>query len=345
MNRNINKNLLRRILIHVFFWMVFFSLLFFMVGTDRFDKKIFFIDVPIILFYSYITAYYLIPEFLAKRKFVSFVLLMIGLSLFLSFVRLKNYDFLYYSMYISDVANGEEKITFPRLVLNAKDFSFGLMIFLAVKYTREWIFAEKELTVYKNELLESELNLVNLQIDPHFLFNTLNNIYSLSVARSERTIDALRKVWGLIDYVLNQSGYKLIEMDKEIKLIQDYVDLERLRYGERLEFEMKINGELKDYRIPPLLLFPLVQNCFRFGTAGDPDHPWIKIIVKEERDTISFITINSFRDDPVESSNPDLHKEVTQKMKNKLDVLLPGRYKLRTEKKQNEFYVKLELLY
>lgn len=330
---------------HVLFWSVFFSIILFFAGYEAVNRNFFLIDLPITLIYTYVSAYLFIPFFMARKRYVILVLLLIIFSLFLSYLRLTNYNYYYYSMFAPKLAESASAVTFSMLILNSKDFSFGLFIFLAVKYTLHWFKFEKSKIEVENEQLESEIRLMKTQIDHHFLFNTLNNIYSLSVTEPDKTRYAVKKLWGLLDFLVNQAKFKEIRIEKELKLISDYVELERLRYGERLDFEFRIERNLKDYRIPPLILYPLIENCFKHGSSLDPGNPWIKIEVKEMEDRIRFRAMNSKKHSR-ENELDRIHKTRTlDRIRKRLEYQLQGRFKLRIEDETDRYTVLLDILY
>ncbi|MGC9344605.1 MAG: hypothetical protein ACP5E3_18005, partial [Bacteroidales bacterium] len=139
--------------------------------------------------------------------------------------------------------------------------------------------------------------------------------------------------------------FKEIRIDRELKLISDYVELERLRYGDRLDFEFKIERELKDYRIPPLVLYPFIENCFKHGSALDPGNPWIKIDISEMDDRIRFTARNSKKANSASQNEKNENLNTIERIKKRLNYQLPGRHKLKIDDKQDEYSVQLDILY
>lgn len=333
----------QRILKHIVFWLGFLVLLLLLSGTQNLNKDFWLIDLPILFAYVYGTSYIILPYFLKRKNYIFLILSFLIFSFFLSYLRLKNYDFFYYSMFAPGPIKVQTEISLSGLLLNAKDFSFALFVFLAVKYTRNWLKFEKNKMEIENKQLESEIELIKTQVDQHFLFNTLNNIYSLSVTDPDGTRDAIKKLWGLLDFLIHDIDHEEIRIDKELKLISDYVDLERLRYGERLAFDFHIDENLKDYRIPPLIMYPFIENCFKHGSALDPGHPWIKISIVETDNRIRFIARNSRGEEARESLHEREISTTLERIKKRLDYYLPGRYKLQTYVKGNEISVQLDI--
>ena len=337
----VNSNI-KRFLYHLLYWVGFFLALFSFTGYTAININFLSIDLPITIFYSYFTAYILIPYFFSKSQYFYFLLVLFALSLILSYIRLSNYNYLYYSIYTKDLENAATKISFPLLILNAKDFSFGLLIFLAVKFTKNWITAEKDQLDFDKEKRESEFRLLKSQIDPHFLFNTLNNLYSLSVVDPQRTSGIIRKFWGIMDFLVGESHANEIPIEKELKLISDYVELERIRYSDRLYFELNVTGDISHIVIPPLVFFPLVENCFKHGSSNDPGQPWIKLYLEEIKDGLRFTAANSVYNGKGihdKKNNPAVSKEIQERLKN----LLPGKHRLKVEQMKGMYFVKLDV--
>jgi len=198
---------LYRILRHIFFWAVFFAVIIYFTGGKAMNPNFLLVDVPVTLFYVYASAYLIIPYFLEKGRYLLLVASLVVFSLILSYIRLTNYDYFYYSIFSPGLSEGAGRISLALLLLNSKDFSFGLFIFLSVKYILRWLKIEKSKVEIENEQIESEIRLMKTQVDHHFLFNTLNNIYSLSVTEPSRTKSAVKKLWGLLDFLVNQANY------------------------------------------------------------------------------------------------------------------------------------------
>lgn len=334
-----------RIIKHIIYWLCFFTALFVFMGFEALNKNFLIIDLPVTLFYSYFIAYFIIPYFLRKGQIIVLLLSIVIISLLLSFIRLSNYDYVYYALFSSSLSNHPQQLSFPLLVLNAKDFSLGLLLFLSVKYTNAWIHSDNKLIRIEKEQLVTEMKLIKTQVDPHFLFNTMNNFYSLSVSKNKQIQSKIGKMWGLMDFMVTETHFKEIKLTKEIKLIQDYIDLEKLRYGKRLNLSFVISGELEDYRIPPLILYPFIENCFKHGCAPDPGNSWLEIKIEELKDKIRFTIINSITENSdTKLKNKDENGGI-ENIRNRLNYQLSDRFNLDIENRVTEFYVKLEIFY
>lgn len=153
---------------------------------------------------------------------------------------------------------------------------------------------EKErIAKLSSERNKIELNFLKAQLHPHFLFNTLNNIYALSVQESPKTHEMVNKLYRMVDYMSEKSREEDSTLEKEIALIKDYIDLEKLRYDSRLDVEVNIKIESPDLIITPLIFLSLVENAFKHGASSDLAQPWIKINLRENKGSVICKVSNS----------------------------------------------------
>ncbi|MFC0780932.1 sensor histidine kinase [Flavobacterium sp. HJSW_4] len=150
---------------------------------------------------------------------------------------------------------------------------------------------------FSTELLrqkaELELKALKTQLKPHFLFNTLNNIYSLSIIDPEKTSESISRLSNILDYILYKGQIKLIKIDDEMKVINDYIELEKIRYDERLQ--LKIEEKIGSQNlVPPLLFLSLVENAFKHGAGNILGEIYIAISVETDLEKSTFRIENSF---------------------------------------------------
>lgn len=166
----------------------------------------------------------------------------------------------------------------------------------AIKITIDWISTSKRAARLEKERLEAELRFLRSQISPHFFFNTLNNIYSLSLEQSKKTPETVLKLSELMRYLLYETKHKKQALDKELQCIKNYLDLERLRHGQRVNIDMNVKGNIKGRKVPPMLFIPFIENAFKHGTGkniGDVD---IQIMFLIKQSQIYFYISNTLPD-------------------------------------------------
>jgi two-component system LytT family sensor kinase len=187
------------------------------------------------------------------------------------------------------------------IVLLYMMFASGLMI--AIKSVRNQLAAKEREKNLVKEKLETELKFLRNQINPHFLFNTLNNIYGLARKKSDKTPEVIMKLSELLSYMLYESGKEVITIAEEIKILDDYIDLEKIRYNERLsvEFEREIDNLAQP--VSPLLLLPLVENAFKHGVSETRFDSLVKINMKLKNDALQFCIENTIENGKIKNGN------------------------------------------
>jgi sensor histidine kinase YesM len=164
---------------------------------------------------------------------------------------------------------------------------------VAIKLLKRWYLKQKETEQLVREKINAELQLLKAQVHPHFLFNTLNNIYSFILNGSDKAPEMIKKLSSLLHYILNDCNRQYVLLDKELSMIQDYIALEQIRYGDRLNLSLHLQGSAKDKMISPLLLIPFVENSFKHGTSRMLTHPWIRLDIHIEKDFLEFKLTNN----------------------------------------------------
>jgi LytS/YehU family sensor histidine kinase len=143
------------------------------------------------------------------------------------------------------------------------------------------------------EKQQAELNYLKSQTNPHFLFNTLNNIYSLSKDKSDLAPESILRLSKILRFMLYEAGGKYIAIEQELKIIGDYIALEQLRYDESLRINFSNDIEDMKQALPPLLLIPLVENAFKHGVSETRNHPFIDIHLSVNKRQLAFLVKNS----------------------------------------------------
>lgn len=139
-----------------------------------------------------------------------------------------------------------------------------------------------------------DLELFKMLLQPHFLFNSLNNLYALSVKQSDRTSDAIAGLSELLEKVVYYSQLEKITLSKEVELIKDYIKLEKIWLGEtNFILDLQISGDLESVDVPPLVLYTFVENCFKHGVRKCTGNAWVTIHIEVRKDSLFFNTRNS----------------------------------------------------
>lgn len=205
---------------------------------------------------------------------------------------------------------------------------FSLAIELTFELFRQ-ILSRQEIEAEKNK---AELALYKAQINPHFLFNTLNTLYALVLSGSDKTESAFVKFSGILRYMYSQSGSELIPAERELDYIRQYVDLQKLRLNRHTQVNLAIDMADKQVLIPPMILITFVENVFKYGTSSDTDCTvYIHICVDEDR--LLLETENA-----VMRRREDGNQGIgIANCRKRLELLYPGRYELRVGESDNQY--------
>ncbi|MEP3388161.1 MAG: histidine kinase [Reichenbachiella sp.] len=256
---------------HVLFWLGYLIIKIFIVEFFREDFGVVLlvelISLPLKMFLVYALIFFLIPRYLLNKRYFEFSVWLVALVVFAAFTRRVMDIYITYpiSMLYFDKADFWDLGTaFRNLVFVYPVVGLGTAIYLM----SHWIKDYQMRTQLQQEKLQTELKYLKAQVHPHFLFNTINNIYSLSLDQSPKTSQALLELSDLLSYMLYECNVDRISLKKEIELIENYINLEKLRYSERLDLQFQVEGNLHEVTVAPLILLPFVDNCFKHG-AGD----------------------------------------------------------------------------
>lgn len=290
--------------------------------------------LPFVMIATYATIYAILPFYLKKRKVVFTVFLEVALIFLVTLgerISLRMLNSLPVSW------NSLFGVTFLYLMLET---NFMVAIAFAIKIIKKWFIQQKEKHEIEKQHLKSELNLLKAQLHPHFLFNTLNNLYALSMEKSGKTSEGIAKISDLLRTVLYECNDAEIDLKKEIQLIQNYIDLEKLRYDQRLSINLEVLGEIENHKIAPMLFFTFVENCFKHGSRTDPDKPFIFIKITVSKHEIQFFAENSKPQKKKEKQDDRVGIGLNN-VKKRLELIYEENYKLKIEENEKTFHVKL----
>jgi LytS/YehU family sensor histidine kinase len=190
------------------------------------------------------------------------------------------------------------------------------------------------------KLKESELKLLKGQIQPHFLFNTLNNLYLLALEKSDKTPDLVLRLSEMLSYITYDCSVEKISLDKEIEFINSFIELERIRF-ETCDISMKISGNTHNIQIAPMILHTFIDNSFKHGAEKDTGDPWIKISLDLKDNVLVFTVINSTRKE--ENSAVKVHGIGVANATKRLNLIYPDRHELVIKNSDTRYSVFLRI--
>ncbi|GAB4014764.1 hypothetical protein GCM10028773_02450 [Spirosoma koreense] len=213
----------------------------------------------------------------------------------------------------------------------------------AIKLAKIWYLKQQAYEQIDREKLQAELQLLKSQIHPHFLFNTLNNLYGLTLQKSDHSPSVVVKLSELLRYMLYECNASEVLLLQEIEFMRNYIGLEQLRYGDRLDMSVSISGEYEDKLVAPLLLVPFLENAFKHGTSEQLEQAWMHVDLSVQGSTLKFKVINSRESTPSDAPTPYMGGIGLQNVKKRLQLLYADRYDLRITAEAETFMITLTL--
>ncbi len=249
-----------------------------------------FFHVPLVVL-VYLNLRLLVPYFLKKKKY-----------LYYTFLAFANIGLVYlihelvFEIILPILPTEYYMVSFTDLSVLISIFLIYTGLTSLLTLSKSWY----QLQQLEKEKLETELNSLKAQINPHFLFNSLNSIYSLALSKDERTPKLVLELSSIMKYMLYEVSEDLTPLQKEVEMLKDYIHLQKIRSDDSAQIQFEITGELTDKLIPPLLLFPLVENAFKHGVMGASDSSFVKIRLGVNNDIRFSIKNNQGSIDDVE---------------------------------------------
>lgn len=340
----LGKLIEKRWLHHLLFWIVLvvpFSLV--LGGQPQYSYAQAFRDVILqALAYAimvYINLQVLIPRYLQQRKFGAyFGLLFVFLALTIPIHSMADY---YSDFNASRRMNGTIDYT-ELLFLSFINMAVMLSLTTALKFAKKWFVHQREHQTLEREKLQAELKYLKAQINPHFLFNTLNNLYSLTLKKSDQAPEMVLKLSEMMRYMLYHSNERKVPIEKEIEYMKNYIDLEKIRQLDKTEIKFEVDEALYGNSIAPLLLIPFLENSFKHGVNNNTEPSWVNIIMKKSCGNMDLVIENS-KPTKVAKLNGKDHGIGLVNVKRRLDLLYPDRYNLKIEDTPTHYRTELNL--
>jgi LytS/YehU family sensor histidine kinase len=315
-------------------------------GMDSFISKfrITFINAIFFFGYAYITIFLLVPEFLLTKKIVWFILLFALIGVALSALKLVVSNHIFYSTIAPENIERYGLMELRFIVVNTKDMTFIVALFCVAKYVKDYLYAESIRKKLEIQNKAAQAKLIQSQFDPHFLFNTINNMYALSLLNPLKTKEVIHRIKIVLRYIIEEIQKDFVDLKDELLLVENYIQLEKLRYGKRLKIEYNFEDKSEHLKVPPMVLFFLVENCFKHGSSLDAGTPWIKIGVNTKDKRIFLTTENSKPQGIVKNSEKEKNKYDLKDLRKRLGIIYNNEgFNLKIDNLEKSFKVQLEL--
>ncbi len=336
---------MKRILKHTAFWIgvfVFYTCM-------NCDNSLFAVratylvgTIPFFMAVYYMLQYLLIPNLLSKGRHLAFG---ISVAIWTSLLVLAYQGIQVFLLDVFFYPEVEFEFINVTLALGAivRLYTPALVI-IAVKAHFDRLAEKERLHALQQERVSTELKYLKAQLNPHFLFNTLNNLYSYVLTNSPKAPDMILRLSEILDYALYKSQEPSVPLSQEIKLIDNYLELEKIRYGDRLVVQFYKPTRAINNPITPLLLLSVVENAFKHGAGSGVERPKIKISLKEDQEQISFKVWNNKLDHPIPRSNDDYKEGIGLfNIKRQLELIYPDRHEVKIKEGSHFFELALRI--
>ena len=337
-----NRN--RVVFLHLSFWCVYVSFFIYQVTSFRggelpLDRIVTIASTQIVFaaICAYLNYFVFLPRFLKRRNVWLYLAEFIIPFLIIMFIRI------YLERYLADgLARTAEYVYSTRFAVQVITTNFFIVIFVAMlRFAIEWLEFEAKKKEVENEKLTAELNFLKAQINPHFLFNTLNNLYYLAYSKSENTTEVIAKLSQMMRYMIYDTNQPKVLLNKEIEYMRNYISLERLRLNDQIPIKFDVTGDTENVWISPLIFITFLENAFKHGVSNSNPKAWVNIAIRlQGRECI--YTVENSRTNDLRDGNEKSGIGL-QNVKRRLELSYPGKYKLLTEDTMEKYVVKLNL--
>lgn len=348
-NTTLSRLFRNRLLVHAIFWLGYlfaFSLL--RAGdASMFSEYLLYdlISLPIKMVAVYLTILLFIPRLLLQMKYEQFFLYVLATIILGGFLFRAVVFYVVLPLRYEPVLLGTfEYWDGYKIAMNGLEINMLIIFTSSIKILKHWYQTEQHTRNLEREKLEAELKFLKAQIHPHFLFNTLNNLYSLTLKKSDYAPEVVLKLSGLVNYMLYYTREQEVPLAKEIESIHNYIALEKIRYGKELEIAFDVSGNIGGSMISPMLLLPFVENSFKHGVSDEIKEKWIIINLNVNQHYLTLKVENSKSSRPL----PYTEKEYAggiglRNVRRRLELLYPDQYELKIFDEENSYLIILKL--
>jgi sensor histidine kinase YesM len=326
---------------HVLFWLAL--IIVFLLINDQtlgffYTLGMEFINVGFYAVIVYFNLYYLIPKYLKGKTFLFYGVLLLLSSLLITPIKILFFSILFFA----------EPLIKNSFIQNQQFIFLSTFFFggssTVFKIINDWMKHQREKKELQQETLQSELKYLKTQINPHFLFNTLNNLYALTLKKDDRAPEIVMKLSEMMRYMLYDCNERRVMLSKEVHYITNYLELEKLRQGKKCEVNFEVEGEITDQRIAPLMFIPFLENSFKHGLNTLITEGYVHIKLKVKEDHIKLKIENSKAPTlPAQNHNKKSGGIGLKNIKRRLNLMYPSNYYLDIKDNPDHYKVNLSI--
>ena len=326
------------LILHLGFWLLLtFVLAMLNHSESSFGTKliIVFLSISFYAVIIYANLLYLFPKYLEDKKLGKHLIILMLFAALLTPIK---------TLVLYFVLSSEEK----GFIIDNQYFNFLSTFFVGIASSiyyilNDWVKGQGEKQELTNKTLQSELNFLKSQINPHFLFNTLNSLYALTLKKSDLAPEIVLKLSEMMRYMLYECNEKSVYLYKEITYLNNYLELEKLRHGKKMNINLKINGDAGQKQIAPLIFIPFVENCFKHGLSHQITEGFVNININIMEEEITLHIENSKAPSVPGSGEKKSGGIGLVNVRRRLELLYPNYYELSVNDTPNTYQITLKL--
>jgi two-component system LytT family sensor kinase len=333
------------LLFNVVFWLLYFLYEWFGLAALSGDYRSYFINACVALPLAFVTSYFTVHILLkkyydrwAKWKFWFFQIVISILLLIVK--RCINYYFIYPKFF--PYALELPFFSFGKLIVELVNLYLIVGVYSLFYFVKNWYEQRQQVRDLVQEKTAAELELLKSQVQPHFIFNTLNNMYSTALKTSPETAKLISHLSSFLNYNLYDAKQEFVPLTSELEYIKSYIELQRNRYAEKLDASINVYSDIYDVVIAPLLLLPLIENSFKHGIANSINQSWLRIDISKQSD-IFLIKIENSTEKEMEKQQLDNGGLGLKNVIRRLELIYPNRHEFKTLEEQHTYLVVLKI--
>jgi len=334
---------------HILFWLVyvfFYTFAPIALGEEDAvikDLEFVLLQLPLKILATYTLVYYFLPQYILKKRYLAFIILILPLAFLIGIGQRFFTALILYPIYYPESIEKYGLIYWPKVFYAAVETYSVAVLAAIIKLLKQWFQSQQLTNSLKQEKLAAELKFLKAQIHPHFLFNTLNNLYALTLKKSSKAPEVVLKLSDLLDYMLYECNVAKVSLEKEINMLENYIELEKIRYGNELKVNFTKDEDLSGFFISPMLLLPLVENSFKHGVSGEIHEKWIKIDLSTKQQFIEFSIENSRDANALNKKESYTEGIGLKNVIRRLELVYKNKHQIKIEDKGESFKVILTI--
>ncbi|TRX03472.1 sensor histidine kinase [Flavobacterium gawalongense] len=336
---------------NIIFWSLLFLYKWIGIGALSNEYEKYFVysifHIPVAFLTATLTFHIVFEKLHDTKNKVVFWSYIIAIALFFVFAKRAFSYFYFEPNYLPKDEFDENFFSIPKLLLELVSLYLMVGMYGMFYFIKHWSNQRQVLDALNREKVKSELDLLKYQVHPHFLFNMLNNIYSTAILKSPETASQILHLSNFIEYNLYHSKKELVPLNEEFDYLENFIELHKIRLGDKLNVEINLPKNSEELFIQPLLLLPLIENSIKHGVNNSIKKSWIKIEIdiNEELKELSFKISNSVEEPSITNINSEKGGMGLENLKRQLKLYYPERHLLNILKEDGLYMVVLKIIY